>query len=129
MKKIASLLVILLGLTVAVSAQVKWKELSDFHDIMSATFHPAEEGKLDPIKTRSQEMIDKAVAWKISTAPEGFSKAAIKEQLKKLVKGSRELQKLIKNNGTDKQITEKLTALHDLFHEMTEKCKGEDHKQ
>lgn len=129
MKKIASLLVILLGLTVAVSAQAKWKELSDFHDIMSATFHPAEEGKLDPIKTRSQEMIDKAVAWKTSTAPEGFDKAAIKEQLKKLVKGSKELQKLIKNNGTDKQITKKLTALHDLFHEMTEKCKGEDHKQ
>ena len=93
MKKIASLLVILLGLTVAVSAQAKWKELSDFHDIMSATFHPAEEGKLDPIKTRSQEMIDKAVAWKTSTAPEGFSKAAIKEQLKKLAKRQQRITK------------------------------------
>lgn len=129
MKKIASLLVVLLGLTVAVSAQAKWKELSDFHDIMSATFHPAEEGKLGPVKAHSQEIIDKAVAWKTSTAPEGFSKAAIKEQLKKLVKGSKELHKLIKNNGTDKQITEKLTALHELFHEMTEKCSGEEHKQ
>ena len=32
-----------------------------FHEVMSKTFHPAEEGKLDPIKTRSYEMVQKAI--------------------------------------------------------------------
>ena len=73
-----------------------WKEMDDFHTVMSETFHPAEEGKLGPIKKRSQEMVDKAVAWQKSTAPEGYDKKAVKGSLKKLVQGTKELNKLVK---------------------------------
>jgi len=37
--------------------------MDDFHEVMAKTFHPAEEGKLEPIRNRSQEMQDKAAAW------------------------------------------------------------------
>jgi hypothetical protein len=107
--------------------KAKWNELDAFHDVMAQTFHPAEEGKLEPIRSRSQEMVDKAIAWKNAAAPEGFDKNAVKENLSKLVKGAREINKLVKKNAPDKDLKEKLSALHDIFHEIVEKCEKEEH--
>ena len=106
-----------------------WKEMSEFHSVMSETFHPAEEGHLDPIKKRSQEMVDKAVAWQKSTAPEGYDKPKVDASLKKLVKGTKELNSLVKAKSSDKTVKAKLSSLHDIFHEIMEKCEKEDHHQ
>lgn len=107
----------------SLNAQKKgaWNEMEAFHKVMSATFHPAEEGKLDPIRTRSQEMLDKATAWKKSTPPEGYNTKEVKPLLKDLVKGSKKLNKMVKENASDKEITDKLSALHDIFHELMDK--------
>ncbi|MBI5858114.1 MAG: hypothetical protein HZB42_10765 [Sphingobacteriales bacterium] len=107
--------------------KAKWAELDNFHAVMSTTFHPAEEGKLEPIRTRSQEMVDKAVAWKNSDAPEGYNKDAVKKTLKDLVKGAKELHKMVQDNASDVALTEKLTNLHDVFHQIVEKCRTEEH--
>ena len=128
MKKALSLLIIVITTVAALQAQkATWKEMDSFHEVMAKTFHPAEEGKLDPIRTRSQEMLDKAAAWEKSTAPEGYDKNAVKKSLKQLVNGSKEINKLVKENATDTTLKEKLTALHDVFHEIVEKCEKEDH--
>ena len=103
--------------------KAKWAEMEAFHDVMGDTFHSAEEGKLDPIRKRSQEMIDKAIAWKNSTAPEGYDQEAVKKILKKLVKGAKEVHKLVQKNADDKEITEELTELHDVFHEIMDKSR------
>jgi hypothetical protein len=126
MKKLVSALLMTFVLFTAVQAQEKkaqWKEMHDFHGVMGSTFHPAEEGNLQPIRTRSQEMIDKAVAWQKSDAPEGYDKKAVKGSLKKLVAGAKEIDQLVKSNATDKELTDKLTALHDVFHEIMDKCR------
>ncbi len=132
MKKIFSLLVVMSSVVFFNPAQAqkkaKWQELDAFHEVMSKTFHPAEEGKLDPIRTRSQEMLDRAVAWKNSTAPEGYDKSAVLKNLKKLVRGSKEINKMVRKNASDNELKEELTELHDVFHEIVEKCeKGEHH--
>jgi hypothetical protein len=100
-----------------------WAELKTFHGVMSETFHPAEEGKLDPIKTRSGEMVEKAVTWQKSTPPSEFNKPEIKDNLKKLVKGSKQLDKMVKKEATDADLTKKLTDLHDVFHDIVGLCK------
>ena len=105
--------------------KAKWNEMETFHDVMAKTFHPAEERKLDPIRSRSQEMVEKAIAWKNSTAPEGYDQGAVKETLKKLVKGAKDVNKLVQKNASDKEIKEELSKLHDLFHEIMEKCEKE----
>ncbi|HWC54756.1 MAG TPA: hypothetical protein VG676_14300 [Chitinophagaceae bacterium] len=129
MKKAISLLVVALSL-ICISSQAQqkasWKEMDEFHQVMSATFHPSEEGKLDPIKTRSGEMVNKAVSWQKSDAPKGYNKNAVKASLKKLVSASKELHQLVKNNATDEVLKEKLSSLHDIFHEITEKCEKEE---
>ncbi|HSK12992.1 MAG TPA: hypothetical protein VK907_07230 [Phnomibacter sp.] len=127
MKKMLAMLVAVL-ITAGAFAQPKpgdWAQLKEFHGVMSQTFHPAEEGKLDPIKSRSGEMLEKAVAWQKSTPPAEFNKPEIKKELKSLVKGSRELDKMVKKNASDADLTKKLTDLHDVFHNIVGLCKDE----
>jgi len=50
------------------------------------------------------------------------------ENLKKLVKGAKEIDKMVKKNAPDQELKEELSELHDVFHEIVEKCgKGEHH--
>lgn len=107
--------------TLNAQKKAKWNEMEEFHKVMSQTFHPAEEGQLEPIRTRSSEMLEKAVAWKNSDAPEGYDKKAIKKSLKALVKGAKQLDQMVKANAADAEITTKLTSLHDVFHEIMDK--------
>ena len=130
MKKILALLLLVSGLSITQPGQAqqkaKWNELESFHEVMSKTFHPAEEGKLEPIRSRSQEMLDKAVAWKSSTAPMGYDKNAVIKYLKKLVKGAKEVNELVKKNAADDKIKKELSELHDVFHKIVEKCEKEE---
>jgi hypothetical protein len=128
MKKIATFFIasfILIGFTRG-QEKKSWKEMNEFHTVMSETFHPAEEGKLDPIKKRSQEMVEKAVAWQKSTAPEGYDKEKVTASLDKLVKGAKELNQLVKVKSSNKVLTDKLSGLHEIFHEIMEKCRKEE---
>ncbi len=132
MKKIIQLLSATLFLLVAAftNAQNKidWKEKSDFHTVMSQTFHPVEEGNFAPIKARSQELLDKAKAWKSSSIPTDFKQVkGIKASLKQLVSGAKLLNKQVKGNASDEVIKKELTALHDVFHTIVGLCKGEAH--
>jgi len=105
----------------------KWKEMDAFHEVMAKTFHPAEEGKLEPIKARSQEMLDKAIAWQNSTAPEGYNQKTVKKSLKELVNGAKEINNLVKEKAANDILKAKLSKLHDVFHEIMEKCGNENH--
>lgn len=103
-----------------------WQALKDFHDVMSQTFHPSEDGNLQPIKTRSGEVVEKANLLANSEIPTEFGTPKIKEAVKRLQSGSLALDKLVKNQkSTDKEITISLSALHDVFHEIVGLCKGE----
>ena len=131
MKKILLLLIAAIAFAGLNAAQLqekaKWKEMEAFHDVMAKTFHPAEEGKLEPIRTRSGEMLDKANAWQSSTAPEGYNQKAVKKSLKELVKGAKEINNLVKENAADDVLKAKLSRLHDVFHKIMEKCETENH--
>ncbi|WP_026999271.1 hypothetical protein [Eisenibacter elegans] len=106
----------------------KWTELKTFHGVMSETFHPSEEGNLDPIKTRSGEMAKKANVLAKSTIPTEFKSEKIQKAVKKLQKDSKALDKLVKNKkSTDEQIKKDLASLHDVFHEIVGLCKNEKH--
>jgi hypothetical protein len=129
MKKIIALAFVIFGLLITQTGQAqekaKWNEMEAFHDIMSKTFHPAEEGKMEPIKSRSGEMVEKAIAWKNSTAPAGYDKSLVSKNLAQLVKGAKKVNKLVQKNASDADLKEQLTELHTVFHEITEKCEHE----
>jgi hypothetical protein len=123
MKKLLFTLLLALPVLIA-TAQTKivWPEKDAFHEVMSQTFHPSEEGKFDPIKQRIGEMVTKSKAWQKSTPPAELNKPEIKEGLSNLVKGTKSLEKTIKKGATDAEIKTQFTALHDVYHGVVGLC-------
>lgn len=99
----------------------KWPEIKSFHEVMSQTYHPSEEGDLNPIKTRIGEMTTKAAALQAST-PKEFNTPEILDSEKKLSTDSQALQKLIEEKASDATITAALEGLHDEFHKIIGLC-------
>jgi hypothetical protein len=127
MKKIFFSLACYLLTTVAFSQKAEWKEMNDFHKVMGGTFHPAEENKLQPLKDNATELVLKAKTWQSSAVPAGFNAAATKPILKKLVKQCKGIEKSVKKNKSDADLKSMITAAHDTFHEIMEKCRDEQH--
>lgn len=100
----------------------KWPAIKEFHEVMSQTFHPAEEGNLEPIKTRSEEMMLKAAAVLKTDIPEEFRTNSILASSEKLQLKSKSLHKMILAKATDDEILKSLTELHNIFHEIIGLC-------
>jgi hypothetical protein len=100
----------------------KWPALKEFHEVMSQTFHPAEEGNFAPIKTRSEEMMSKAAMLLKSDIPEEFRTNSILASSERLQLKSKALHKLVISNGSDAEILKSITDLHDTFHEIVGLC-------
>lgn len=127
-------LIIFLGLFLVLASQKltageKWAELEAFHKVMSATFHPAEEGNFEPIKTRISEMVEAAAKLTSNPIPAEYNKDNIIEAAKKLEADSKALEEKIKGNAANEEIFKDLNALHDTFHTIVGLCNPkEEHK-
>jgi hypothetical protein len=109
----------------SVSAQStfdKWPAVRDLHGVMSATFHPAEEGNLAPIKTRSEEMMTKSAQLLKSNIPVEFRTLAILASAERLQLQSKALHKLVQSDAADAEIVKAITELHDTFHQIVGLC-------
>lgn len=111
-----------------VQANDKWAELDAYHNVMSQTFHPAEEGKLEPIRKRAGELAEKAKQWLDSKPPKIYDTADIKALLVKLNAESKTLADAVAKKVSDEQLKKDLTALHDRFHEIIGACREEKKK-
>ncbi|MBL0012666.1 MAG: hypothetical protein IPP30_02615 [Flavobacterium sp.] len=124
--KMKSLAIVLFLFAVnTISAQStfdKWPAIKEFHQVMSQTFHPSEEGNLEPIKTRSEELMNKAAVLLKSDIPAEYKTAAVLASAEKLQLKSKALHKLVQSKGADADITKSLAELHDVFHEIVGLC-------
>lgn len=103
----------------------KWPAIKEFHAVISQTFHPSEEGNLEPIKVRSGELYDKAMALLVADIPAEFRTKSIISSAEKLQVKSRALHKLVLSKAPDAEITKSLSDLHDTFHEIVGLCSEE----
>jgi len=110
------------GTTASTGDSGRWNELAAFHEVMSATFHPMEEGDFKPIRGRAAEMAAKAKQWSDSAPPQIYNSQEIKNSLGKLSQESKALATLVAKQASDTQIKESLSALHDRFHEIAGLC-------
>jgi superoxide dismutase len=100
-----------------------WIELSTFHGVMSGTFHPSEEGNLEPIRERSGEFLEKAKALQAGKIPASFDNPAIKKSINDLVTGATALNQMVIKKASDKDLAAKLNELHDVFHTIQGLCR------
>lgn len=105
----------------------KWKEMEDFHKVLSKTFHPAEEGNVKPAKDSANLLLQRAEAWQQAAIPAGYKTDLTKSVLTKLVASCKDLESAVKQGKADDVIKSKITKVHDDFHEIAEKCR-EPHK-
>lgn len=103
--------------------KASWKEMHDFHDVISTTFHPAEEGNLAPVREKAGLLVERAEAWKKSAVPAGYNPAKTADTLKRLVKQCKAVRKAVKKGKSDAELTVAITTTHDIFHEIMEKCR------
>ena len=112
----------------AVQAQTaadKWPALKELHGVVSQTFHPSEEGNLQPIKARSEELYNKAAALLKSDIPADYRTNAILASAEKLQIKSKVLHKLVVAKAADADITKSLKEVHDVYHDIAGLCSEE----
>lgn len=106
----------------------KWEQLSAYHEVMAKTFHPAEEGNVEPIKNRSGELVALSKTLLKSDIPAEFASAEMEEILKALRQEGKVLHKKIKKGkASDEEIKQGIFALHDVFHRIVGLCKKDEH--
>ncbi len=112
----------------AQSAPKPWAALKNFHHFMSASFHPAEEGNLVPLKEKADSMLVAAKQWQAASIPAEYKIAETKTALKKLVKQCAVIKTSVKKNAADDKLKQQITAAHDIFHTIVKECKKEEEK-
>lgn len=131
MKSIATILLLFVFATGYAQEKKKsvfetWPELKAFHGVMSQTFHPSEEGNLEPIKARATEMKEKATLLAESKIPADLDNEKVKAAVNKLKENTEVMEKMIADKANDKDITAYLNSLHDTFHEIIGLCQHEE---
>ena len=124
MKKMLLCLVMALPFVVTAQEKSDWKEMSNFHTLMSTSFHPSEEGNLKPVKAKSDSLLMAAKLWKASKVPAGYKRKETSETLTKLVKQLGELNTAVKAGKNDASLKGMIKEAHEIFHDIVEKCKA-----
>jgi YHS domain-containing protein len=128
MKKLFVLGVFLLSITFIHAQKAEWKEMHDFHGIMSATFHPSEENNLKPLRDSATVLVNKARNWQKSTVPSGYNSAITKPILKRLVAECEAIKAAVLRDKPDTELKTMIAKAHDTFHEIMEKCRENTHE-
>ncbi len=125
-------LLVLAALSVACTQKEKaqdtgeWPEMDAFHLIMAESFHPYKDSSnLEPAKQLASEMAASAARWSEATLPEKVNNSAVKQKINLLKGATAEFAQLV-HTGSDEEIGEALTALHDLFHELQDAWYGKE---
>ena len=98
--------------------------VDSYHEVMSTTFHPAENGDLKPLRTRATTLAERGEAWAKAAIPAHLNGKGLEAKLQLLAKGSRDIADLVAANASDETLTTAITALHDVFHEVVEMGSG-----
>ncbi len=109
----------------AQTAADKWPALKELHGVVSQTFHPSEEGNLQPIKARSEELYNKAAALLKSDIPAEYRTNAILASAEKLQIKSKALHKQVVAKASDADLTKSLKEVHDVYHDIAGLCSEE----
>lgn len=126
MKKLFILTGCMLAAIISHAQKTEWKEMHDFHAIMSVTFHPSEENNLKPLRDSCAVLVLKAQAWQKSAVPQGYNKETTGPILKRLVAECEAIKAAVKRNKPDAELKPMIAKAHDTFHEIMEKCRDNE---
>ncbi|MCB0497415.1 MAG: hypothetical protein KDC79_14835 [Cyclobacteriaceae bacterium] len=131
MKKSIILFTVILAATQLKAQSIfdKWTELNEYHEVMSKTFHPAENDNLEPLKTMANDLKMKADNLAKSKIPMEFDSKDIKKAVAQLKTDSKALYNQVESKASDEELKKSIYALHDVFHKIVGLCRNEDHHE
>jgi hypothetical protein len=106
----------------AQSASTKWSQLHEYHELLSKTFHPAENGNLNAIKNAHDYLVQRSEALDITTMPSELKSETLVAQVGILKKMTKKLSELITNKAPDVEIMRTFQNVHDVFHKIEKEC-------
>ncbi len=130
MKKVYQLAALIIAFLPTIGfAQTKlavWPQMKTFHSYMAATFHPAEEGNLQPLREKADSLYNAAKNWQASAIPSNYKPTETSAALTKLVKQCASVKKYVDAKMSDKDLTHLITEAHEIFHNIAGECKKAD---
>ena len=109
--------------TSAQETKTEWKESKIFHGLMSASFHPAEEGNYAPLREKADSLFIVAKLWQASAMPADYKPTETKAALSKLVIQCSALKKAVDTKASGEMLMKKITEAHDTFHTIVGECR------
>lgn len=106
--------------------KTEWKEMKEFHAVMSKTFHSSEDNNLQPLKEMADDLAAKAKAWRSSTPPADWDAKKVAPVLAKLEDKCKAIAEAVKAKKSDDELKKMIAEAHDVFHEIVEKCMPHD---
>ena len=103
-----------------------WPELKVYKDVMSHSYHAAESGDLNALRSLSKEFMLYSIYLRNSKIPNEFNDEKTIKALVKLQKQSLEIHELCLNNESDKVLLKKILEAHNTFHLIQGVCKHHD---
>ena len=128
-KKLALAILAIFTIQAAVAQKSEWKELKTFHGVMSKSFHPSEEGNLQPVKDNAADLVAKAKAWQASPIPADYNQTETKKVLAELVVKCEDIQKAVAAKKSDADLKKLIHEAHEVFHQIVEKCHNPETKK
>ncbi|MFT3909220.1 MAG: hypothetical protein QM737_07305 [Ferruginibacter sp.] len=116
-------LILFAGTSFGQGKSAGWAEQKAFHSFMAATFHPAEDGDLKPLKAKADSLAAAARLWAASPIPADYKPAETHTALKKLVEQCANISAKVKANASDADLTKLISEAHDTFHKIAGECK------
>ena len=104
-----------------------WKEMDDFHEMVSKNLHPAEAGNLQPLKNNSEALLDKAKKWQLAAVPAEYNYAGIKNDLDTLVMKCTKINDAVKSKKSNKELKTLAMQLHTSFHKILDATEKKEH--
>lgn len=99
-----------------------WPQIKVYYETLSKTTQAAEKGNLEPIKSNSENLLEKAEALSIEGMPAEYRNPKTIDNLLSLKKQTTVVDQLVKKDADDNQIKSALTKLHDIFYSIVEFC-------
>lgn len=100
-----------------------WKELDAFHEVMAATWHPAKENDLKPIRAQADSLAASAKRWAASKVPAACDTKPIKDAIADVVTGSLKVTQLVTSRAADTELRSALHDVHERFEVVEKGCK------
>lgn len=106
----------------AQSVTEKWKQLGNFHELLSKTFKPSEDGDFTQIKLFSQDLVTKVVALDINSTPQDLKSTNLEDLLIKLKKQTNLVNELVKAKAPNVEIMRAFENVHDIYNRVVYLC-------